>query len=353
MRIARPIVVEEDVRQRLEQLARGHSVTPRLAMRSRIVLLAAEGLQNKQIAEELKIAPRMAALWRGRFLKLGVDGLLRDAPRPGHAPSISAALIQTLIAKTTQSTPPNAARWSTRAMAREMGISKASVSRIWRANGVKPHHIYSFTISADPAFAEKLDAIVGLYLNPFEHALALSVNENSEIRTPIRVLQGIPSGNGLDQGMLHDYNRKSTRALFATRNSAYGDIFRSCQKKHLFQKWLTFLRMIDQAVPDDKDIYLICDNHATCGNARVQSWLRSHNRFHVCFTPTSASWLDMIELFFRGLIKDQSSRGAFQYLQRLIRDIESYINLPNQSCKYFIWAGKANDILKTTLVQNE
>jgi transposase len=182
MRVAQTIVLTEETRRRLEHHARGRSTAARVVMRSRIVLLAADGFQNKQIAENLRVAPRMAALWRERFLEQGVDGLLKDAPRPGRTPLISSDVTATLIAKTTQSTPDNATQWSTRTMAREMGISKASVSRIWRANGLKPHRVDSFKVSNDPQFADKLEAIVGLYLNPPEHALVLSVDEKSQIQ---------------------------------------------------------------------------------------------------------------------------------------------------------------------------
>ena len=182
MRVAQPIVLKEEVRRKLEQQSRGRSRAARVVMRSRIILLANDGLQNKQIAEKLQIAPRMVTLWRGRFLKLGMEGLLKDAPRPGRTPLISAELTAALIARTTQSTPTNATQWSTRTMAKEMNISKASVSRIWRANGLKPHRVESFKVSNDPNFADKLEAIVGLYLNPPEHALVLSVDEKSQIQ---------------------------------------------------------------------------------------------------------------------------------------------------------------------------
>jgi transposase len=186
MRVAEPIHLREDVRRKLEQQARGRSTAARVVARSRIVLLAADGLQNKQIAETLKVAPRMAALWRGRFLEQGIEGLLQDAPRPGRTPSISADVTARLIAKTTQSTPAHATHWSTRTMAKAMGVSKASVSRIWRANGLKPHRVESFKVSNDPEFADKLEAIVGLYLHPPEHALVLSVDEKSQIQAHSR-----------------------------------------------------------------------------------------------------------------------------------------------------------------------
>jgi transposase len=182
MRVSHAIDLEADVRRKLEQQARGRSTAARVVLRSRIVLLAADGLQNKQIAAALNVAPRMVTLWRGRFLELGIEGLLKDAPRPGRTPSITTEVTAALIAKTTQSTPANATHWSTRTMAREMGVSKASVSRIWRANGLKPHRVESFKVSNDPLFADKLDAIVGLYLNPPEHALVLSVDAKSQIQ---------------------------------------------------------------------------------------------------------------------------------------------------------------------------
>jgi transposase len=196
MRVAQPIVLEESVRRKLEHQSRGRSTAARVVVRSRIVLLAADGLQNKQIAASLKVAPRMIALWTGRFLELGADGLLEDAPRPGRKPIISAAMRAALIAKTTQQTPVRATRWSTRTMAKEVGISKASVSRIWRANGLKPHRVDSFKVSNDPEFANELEAIVELCLNPPEHALVLSVDEKSQIQALYRTQPGLPMKKG-------------------------------------------------------------------------------------------------------------------------------------------------------------
>jgi len=315
-------------------------------MRSRIVLLAADGLQNKQIAEKLQVAPRMAALWRGRFLKQGVDGLLKDAHRPGRTPSISCKVTACLIARTTQSTPANATHWSTRTMAREMGISKASVSRIWRANGLKPHRVDSFKVSNDPLFADKLEAIVGLYLNPPEHALVLSVEEKSQIQALDRTQPGLPMKKGRGATMTHDYKRNGTTTLFAALNTANGEVYGLCQEKHRHQEWLKFLRMIDQTIPANKEIYLICDNYSTHKHARVQRWLESHKRFHVHFTPTSASWLNMIERFFRDLTNNRIRRGVFQDLEQLITAIGNYIDVHNKNPKPFIWTAKANDILE-------
>ena len=251
MRVAQPIHLEKDVRRKLEQQARGRSTAARVVARSRIVLLAADGLQNKQIAETLKVAPRMAALWRGRFLEQGIEGLLQDAPRPGRTPSISSDVTARLIAKTTQSTPAHATHWSTRTMAKEMGISKASVSRIWRANGLKPHRVDSFKVSNDPQFADKLEAIVGLYLNPPEHALVLCVDEKSQIQALDRTQPGLPMKKGRGATLTHDYKRNGTTTLFAALNTANGEVYGLCQEKHRHQEWLKFLRLIDQTMSAD------------------------------------------------------------------------------------------------------
>ncbi|MGA3343877.1 MAG: IS630 family transposase [Terracidiphilus sp.] len=346
MRVAQPIVVNEGTRRKLERQARGRSTPARAVMRSRIVLLAAEGIQNKQIAKTLQITPRMVALWRGRFLEMGIEGLLKDAPRPGRTPSISPGATATLIAKTTQSTPANATQWSTRTMAKEMGISKASVSRIWRANGLKPHRVESFKVSNDPHFADKLEAIVGLYLNPPEHALVLSVDEKSQIQALDRTQPGLPLKKGRGQTMTHDYKRNGTTTLFAALNTANGEVYGLCQQKHRHQEWLRFLRMIDRTVPADKEIYLICDNYSTHKHERVEGWLEAHRRFHVRFTPTSASWLNMVERFFRDLTQNRLRRGVFQDLEQLIMAIGEYIDRHNQNPKPFIWTAKANDILE-------
>jgi transposase len=343
MRVAEPIVVSEEVRRKLEQQSRGRSTQARVVLRSRIVLLAAEGLQNKQIATALNVAPRMAALWRGRFIEHGIEGLLKDAPRPGRSESISRASV---IEKTTRSTPANATHWSTRTMAREMGISKASVSRIWRASGLKPHRVESFKVSNDPNFADKLEAIVGLYLNPPEHALVLCVDEKSQIQALDRTQPGLPMKKGRGATMTHDYKRNGTTTLFAALNTANGEVFGLCQENHRHQEWLKFLRMINQTIPANKQIYLICDNYATHKHARVQRWLQNHKRFHIRFTPTSASWLNMIERFFRDLTHNRIRRGVFQDLEQLITAIGDYIDDHNKNPKPFIWTAKANDILE-------
>jgi transposase len=346
MRVAKPIVLREETRRDLERNARGRLIASRVVMRSRIVLLAAKGLQNLDIAEQMQIAPRTVNRWRERFLKLGIPGLLKDAPRPGRTPSISATVVAQVIEKTTQSSPANATHWSRSTMAREMGISDSTVGRIWRANGLKPHRVDSFKVSNDPEFANKLEAIVGLYLNPPEHALVLSVDEKSQIQALDRTQPGLPMKKGRGTTMTHDYKRNGTTTLFAALNTANGEIFGLCQEKHRHQEWLKFLRMIDQTVPAHKEIYLICDNYSTHKHERVQRWLELHQRFHVHFTPTSSSWLNMIERFFRDLTQNRLRRGIFQDLEQLIMAIGNYIDVHNQNPKPFIWTAKASDILE-------
>jgi transposase len=241
-----------------------------VAQRRRIILLAAEGMQNKEIAERLGVAPRMAALWRERFRELGVEGLMKDAPRPGRTPRISAELAAQVIAKTTQSKPAGATHWSRSTMAREIGISESSVGRIWRAHGLKPHRIESFKVSNDPHFAEKLEAIVGLYLKPPEHALVLSIDEKSQIQALDHTQPGLPLKKGRGATMTHDYKRNGTTTLFAALDTATGEVDGLCQQRHRHQEWLRFLRMIDETIQEEKQIYLICDNYATHKHPRVQ-----------------------------------------------------------------------------------
>jgi transposase len=231
-------------------------------------------------------------------------------------------------------------------MAREMGISDSTVGRIWRANGLKPHRVDSFKVSNDPEFASKLEAIVGLYLNPPEHALVLSVDEKSQIQALDRTQPGLPLKKGRGQTMTHDYKRNGTTTLFAALNTANGEVYGLCQQKHRHQEWLKFPRMIDQTIPADKEIYLICDNYSTHKHERVQRWLESHKRFHVCFTPTSSSWLNMVERFFRDLTQNQLRRGILLNLEQLIMAIGEYIDGHNQNPKPFIWTAKASDILE-------
>ena len=346
MRIAPAIELTPDQQSILEAQARSRSLPARVVERSRIMLLAAAGKQDKEIAGSLHMTPKKVSRWRKRFLQLGLAGLAKDAPRPGRTPKIDARLIKRVINMTTRQKPAKATHWSTRTMAEAVGISEASVRRIWRAHGLKPHLIKTFKLSNDPEFAEKLEAIVGLYLNPPEHAMVLCLDEKSQIQALDRTQPGLPLKPGRGQTMTHDYKRNGTATLFAALNAANGEVFGLCQERHRHQEWLKFLRLIDQTIPQHRELHLICDNYATHKHPKVQRWLERHPRFHTHFTPTSASWLNMVERFFRDLTHNQLRRGVFRDLEELIMTIEGYIDRHNENPKPFIWTARAGDILE-------
>ena len=346
MRIAPRVTLTEQQRKQLKIYSRGRRVAARLMERSRIVLLAADGKQDSEIAVLLAIPRQKAARWRRRFLELGVAGLEKDAPRSGRPREITAAKVNEVVTKTTQTLPANATQWSTRTMAKEAGVSEASVRRIWKAHGLKPHRISTFKLSNDPRFAEKLEDIVGLYLNPPERALVLSLDEKSQIQALDRTQPGLPLKKGRGQTMTHDYKRHGTTTLFAALNVLDGTVIGTCMDKHRHQEWLKFLRLIDKRTPQQREVHLIADNYATHKHPKVQRWLEKHPRFHLHFTPTSASWLNMVERFFRDLTVNRVRRGVFHSVAELQDAIDAYIQQHNEKPKPFIWTAKANDILE-------
>jgi transposase len=349
MRIAPAVTLTEQQRKQLEANVRGRSLAARLVERSRIVLLAADGTRDSDIAVALNITPHKAARWRSRFLEFGLAGLEKDAARPGRPVLISAEKIQQVVTKTTQELPPNATHWSTRTMAAAAGLSEASVRRIWHAHGLKPHIVERLKLNNDPRFAEKLEDIVALYLNPPEHALVLSLDEKSQIQALDRTQPGLPLKPGRGQTMTHDYKRHGTTTLFAALNVADGQVIGACMDKHRHQEWLKFLRLVDRTTPAGKQLHLIADNYATHKHPKVQRWLGRHKRFHMHFTPTSASWLNMIERFFRDLTCNRVRRGVFHSVPELVTAIEGYIAQHNQQPKPFVWTAKAADILAKVL----
>jgi transposase len=346
MRVARSVVVDKGEKEALAQLARGRSLPARLVERARIVLRAAAGLQDQQIASELGITPEKAARWRNRYVDGGIQALEKDASRPGRPRTITDAQAAEVIQKTTQEKPANATHWSTRTMAAAAGLSEASVRRIWHANGLKPHLVKTFKISHDARFAEKLKAIVGLYLNPPEHAIVLCADEKSQIQALDRTQPGLPIKKGRCGTMTHDYKRNGTATLFAAMNTLDGTVISMCDDRHRHQEWLKFLRVIDEVTSPEKDLYLIVDNYATHKHPKVQRWLNRHPRFHIRFTPTSSSWLNMVERFFRDLTQNRLRRGVFHDAEELIMAIGEYIDKHNQSPKPFVWTAKASDILE-------
>jgi transposase len=346
MRVAPPVVLTEDQKRTLHQWTRGRSLPARQVERARVVLLAAAGKQDLEIAAEVGISNQKAARWRKRFLKLGLAGLEKDAPRPGRTPTITSAKVQEVVRKTTQEKPANATQWSTRTMAVAAGVSEKSVRRIWHKHGLKPHLSRTFKVSNDPEFAEKLEAIVGLYLNPPEHAIVLCADEKSQIQALDRTQPGLPIKKGRCGTMTHDYKRNGTATLFAAMNALDGTVISMCDDRHRHQEWLKFLRVIDEVTPGSQQIHLIADNYATHKHPKVQRWLARHPRFHIYFTPTSSSWLNMVERFFRDITQNRIRRGVFRDVEELIIAIGEYIDKHNDNPKPFVWTAKAADILE-------
>jgi transposase len=349
MRTASVIELTDEQRQQLQRWVRSNTMGVRLVRRAKIVLLAAEGMDNRQIAGELDIGRIQVGRWRERFAQGGLRAIEADLPRSGRKRDIDAAEIVRL---TTQSTPEGATHWSTRSLALKAGISDTSVLRIWRANGLKPHLVETFKVSRDPKFAEKLEDIVGLYMSPPEHALVLCCDEKSQVQALDRTQPGLPLKKGRAATMTHDYKRHGTTTLFAALNTLDGSVIARCQAHHRHSEWLDFLRQIDRETPQDKSLHLVCDNYATHKHPKVKAWLQRHPRFSVHFTPTSASWLNMVERFFRDLTTGRLRRGVFRSVPELVAAIKHYIALHNQDPKPFVWTAKANDILQKVIRAN-
>jgi transposase len=346
MRRALAVELNPEQRTALNRLARQRSVPARLVERARIVLLAAAGLQNQQIATAMRMTPEKVARWRKRFLEGGIAALEKDAPRPGRTRTITTAKVKRVVRMTLEQTPANATHWSTRTMAQAAGISEASVRRIWRAHGLKPHLVRTFKLSRDPEFVEKLEDIVGLYLNPPEHAVVLCADEKSQIQALDRTQPGLPMKKGRCGTLTHDYKRHGTATLFAALDALEGSVISMCDDRHRHQEWLKFLKAIDFVVPSQRQVHMIVDNYATHKHPKVQRWLRRHPRFHMHFTPTGCSWLNMVERFFRDLTENRLRRGVFHSVEDLIFAIFDYIEHHNQDPKPFIWTAKAADILE-------
>ena len=345
MRTAIRITITGKERIELMRYSRGRSTPARVVLRAKIVLLAAEGKKNKEIVIALKTDAQTVKRWRTRFAVRRLAGIVKDAPRGGRKPTVRARLASLIVKKTTQERPLNATHWSTRSLAVELGTNHTMIHRVWKAAGLKPHRVKTFKLSSDPNFAEKLIDVVGLYLNPPEHALVLCVDEKSQIQALDRTQPGLPMKKGRCGTMTHDYKRNGTTTLFAALELAEGKLIGTCMKKHRHQEWIKFLKLIDRETPQNLDLHLIADNYRTHKHDKVQAWLRRHPRFHIHFTPTSSSWLNMIERWFRELTDKRIRRGTFQSVTELVAEIMTYIDKHNNKPKSFLWTAKAADIL--------
>ena len=346
MRVAKAVQLSDDASRRLRILSKRKRIEARVQLRARIVLLAASGKSDKDIAAVLHLERRVVARWRARFLASGVDGLLQDATRPGRPRTTRSSASAAKVVRTTlEQTPVGATHWSTRTLAAHLTTNATAVARIWREHGLKPHRVKAFKLSNDKHFIEKLEDIVGLYLNPPAHALVLSCDEKSQIQALDRTQPGLPLKRGRAQTMTHDYKRNGTTTLFAALNMLTGHILSMTQPRHRHQEWLRFLKKIDRSTPKDKALHLIVDNYATHKHPEVKQWLEKHPRFHLHFTPTSASWLNMVERFFRDITDKRIRRGVFSSVAELEAAIREHINAHNANPKPFIWTATARDIL--------
>lgn len=311
-----------------------------------MILLADQGLTNVAIAEKMDSNVMKVGRWRSRFAERGLEGIEVDAYRPGRFPAIAREVVDRVIDMTTRQLPEGATHWSAARLAKQVGLSESSVLRIWRRFGIKPHQVRTFKVSNDPQFAEKLEEIVGLYLNPPEHAVVFSLDEKSQIQALDRTQPGLPLTRGHRATMTHDYKRNGTTTLFAALNTLDGTVIGTCMKRHRHLEWLKFLRLIDQATPADKETHCIADNYATHKHPAVKRWLARHPRFHMHFTPTGSSWLNMVERFFRDLTTQSIRRGVFHSVDELIAAIEEHLRVHNADPKPLIWTKSATDILE-------
>jgi transposase len=341
-----PITIDAADRDELERLFRDRNTAQKVVWRARIVLLAADGLQAGAIAAATGKSQLTVRRWRRRFLSKGVEGLLKDASRPLRRKPLTTEKIAAVVHMTLHTKPPNATHWSVRTMAAAARLSPSSIQRIWSAHGLKPHLVKTFKLSRDPNFAAKVQDVVGLYLDPPERALVLSVDEKSQIQALDRTQPGLPMKKGRAGTWTHDYKRHGVTTLFAALDVATGKVIGQCMKQHRHQEWLKFLRAIDRATPKGLDLHLIADNYATHKHPTVKAWLVKHPRFHMHFTPTSASWLNQVERFFAQITDKRIRRGVFKSVGELESGIMNYLDQHNAQPKPFVWTKSAGEILE-------
>lgn len=341
-----PVTLSESDRQELERWVNAHRTPQQVAQRCRIVLAAANGQKDQEIAHALNINSKTVALWRQRFLHEGPDCLWEVAPGRGRKPKFTADKIEEVIDATLQTLPKGATQWSCRTMAEKQGVSKATINRIWQSHGLQPHRIKGFKLSRDPHFLEKLTDVVGLYLNPPEKALVLCIDEKSQIQALDRTQPGLPLKKGRCGTMTHDYIRNVTTTLFAALELAQGKVIGQCYARHRHQEFLKFLRRLDAEFPAEVTLHLVMDNYGTHKLPRVQDWLDRHPRFVTNFIPTSSSWLNLIERWFGELTGKWIRRGTFASVADIIAAIEDYLGAWNENPRPFVWTATVESIVE-------
>lgn len=339
-----PLLITDEERSELRGWARRPKTAQAIAMRARIILLCAEEQSNQDVADDLGVNRVTVGKWRKRFLESGLDGLV-DAPRPGAPRTITDEDVERVIAKTLEETPKNATHWSTRSMADAAGLSQSAISRIWRAFSLQPHRMETFKLSNDPLFVSKVRDIVGLYIDPPDNALVLCVDEKSQIQALERTQPLLPLRPGLPACRTHDYVRHGTTTLFAALDAKTGKIIGKCYRRHRAVEFVKFLRVIDESVPMTLDVHLILDNYSTHKTPLVRRWIARHPRFHVHFTPTYSSWINLVESWFAILTNRRLRRSSFRSTRQLEREVNRYIDASNESPTPFVWSKTADEIL--------
>jgi transposase len=342
---AAPLVMSSGQREALERVARSQTAAHREVRRARVLLDAADGVANSVIASRHDVTPTSVRAWRKAFTEDGLSGWGKVAAGRGRKPSIPAETIARIVELTTTYRPEGHTHWSCRTMAAQVGVSPATVQRIWSELGLKPHRVEVFKVSNDPLFAEKLVDVVGLYLNPPTRAVVLCMDEKSQIQALDRTQASLPMTKGRGDTMTHDYKRHGTTTLFAALDVLTGKVIGECLPRHRHEEFLTFLRTIDREVSKGLSIHLILDNYAAHKHPNVQRWLNRHKRFHLHFTPTSSSWLNQVERYFRDLTDKNLRRGIFGSVPDLIASIEEYLAATNTNPKPYIWTATAESIL--------
>ena len=344
--VAVTIELSDDERAQLEAWSRRRTSAQALAQRSRIVLLAAEGLKNTEIAERLGVHRHMATKWRARFAEQRLDGLV-DEPRPGRPRTVTDEQVEAVVVRTLETTPKDATHWSTRSMAREVGLTQSAVLRIWHAFGLQPHRQDTWKLSKDPQFVAKVRDVVGLYLNPPERAVVLCVDEKSQIQALDRTAPILPMLPGTPERATHDYKRAGTSSLYAALDITTGQVIGRLHGRHRAIEFKQFLQTIDREVPSHLDVHVVLDNSSTHKTPAIQKWLAAHPRFVLHFTPTSSSWLNLVERWFAELTSKKLRRGAHRSVRQLNTDIRAWIDTWNQDPKPFVWTKTADQILES------
>jgi transposase len=341
-----PLVISDEQREVLERLSVSRTAAHRDVQRASVLLLASDGVATTRIAGQVGVSPATVEAWRERFAQEGLRALSGVRPGRGRKPSIPADKIAEIVQATLHEKPPGETHWSCRSMAKVHGVSPATVQRIWSARGLKPHQVKTFKLSNDKRFEEKLVDVVGLYLNPPENAIVLCMDEKSQIQALDRTQPSLPMKKGRAGTMTHDYKRNGTTTLFAALDVLTGGVIGQCLPRHRHIEFLKFLRTIDAAVPDGLEIHLILDNYATHTHPNVVQWLTKHPRFHLHFTPTASSWLNMVERWFGKLTDKAIRRGVFHSVPDLIAAIEAYLDANNQNPQPFVWTATTDQILE-------